>query len=231
MIHNKQNPLSNSPANVLSANEKLTSYVLIAANIIPLIGVLFYDWDVVNIMLLYWLENIIIGVINILRIAFLSNDASFKTGFKERVFNILFFTFHYGMFCAAHGTLLFELLDINVPGVDSLFSPIDFIVNGVAVFSFIFALIGIKTVFALFAFVLSHGFSLLSHFFMGSEKEQLSPRKIMGMPYKRIFALHIGLLIGVVLLEEFGSPVFLMAALVLAKIFVDVLYHRKEHRQ
>ena len=43
---------------------------LLAANAIPLFGVLFLEWDAFFIVLLYWSENLVIGFYNILKIAF-----------------------------------------------------------------------------------------------------------------------------------------------------------------
>ena len=42
---------------------------LIVANLIPLIGVLFFGWSVWNILIVYWLENGIVGVFNVLKMA------------------------------------------------------------------------------------------------------------------------------------------------------------------
>ena len=39
---------------------------LIAANLAPLFGVLFFGWDAAAIVLLYWIENLIIGAYNVL---------------------------------------------------------------------------------------------------------------------------------------------------------------------
>lgn len=44
--------------------------VLILANLIPLVGVLFWDWSVFEVVVLYWLENVIIGGIYILKMTF-----------------------------------------------------------------------------------------------------------------------------------------------------------------
>ena len=43
-------------------------WVLIGANLIPLFGVLAWDWSTFEVVILYWLENVIIGAINILKI-------------------------------------------------------------------------------------------------------------------------------------------------------------------
>jgi len=60
----------------------LAIWVLIVANLAPLAGVLFGDWDVFEVVLIYWMENVIIGIINILKMAVCSPDLKsfdFKT--------------------------------------------------------------------------------------------------------------------------------------------------------
>ena len=47
----------------------ITVLFLIAVNLIPLFGVLFFGWSLFSIMFLYWIENGIIGFFNILKIA------------------------------------------------------------------------------------------------------------------------------------------------------------------
>ena len=46
----------------------ITVLFLIAVNLIPLFGVLFFGWSLFSIMFLYWIENGIIGFFNILKI-------------------------------------------------------------------------------------------------------------------------------------------------------------------
>ena len=42
---------------------------LVVANAIPLIGVLFLGWNVWTILTIYWLENGVVGVFNVLKMA------------------------------------------------------------------------------------------------------------------------------------------------------------------
>ncbi len=42
---------------------------LIAVNMMPLFGVLFFGWSLFSVMFLYWIENGIIGFFNIFKIA------------------------------------------------------------------------------------------------------------------------------------------------------------------
>lgn len=48
---------------------KLTESVimLIGANLIPVIGVVWWGWNTTDIVMLYWAENGIIGIFNILK--------------------------------------------------------------------------------------------------------------------------------------------------------------------
>jgi len=44
-----------------------SAIVLLVANAIPVIGVLFFGWSLLTILVLYWLENGIIGFWNVPR--------------------------------------------------------------------------------------------------------------------------------------------------------------------
>jgi hypothetical protein len=45
-----------------------TVYSLIVANLIPLAGVLFFGWSLFETMVVYWLENGVIGFFNLFKI-------------------------------------------------------------------------------------------------------------------------------------------------------------------
>ncbi|MDZ7706958.1 MAG: DUF6498-containing protein [Trueperaceae bacterium] len=80
---------------------------LVAANLVPLIGVGFFDWRLYDVMLIYWLENGVIGVFTVARMA---------TAAEER-FSALalvpFFTVHYGLFWTVHGVFVVSLFGID----------------------------------------------------------------------------------------------------------------------
>jgi len=207
-------------------NERFTSIILLCANVVPLIGVLFFDWDLQTVMLLYWIENLIVGLTNIVRILFMAQSPHLK----NRLFSAAFFTVHYGLFCMAHGSLLFNMLDIEIAGITGTVSPIDMVQNLPAVYLFLQQTMGASASVALIGMLLSHGFSLNTHYFKAGERHRLTVSKAMHMPYQRIIVMHIGLMGGVFLIEEFGATVLLLVALVAAKIGFDFVFHRKEHR-
>ena len=46
-----------------------SAIALVIANAIPLVGVLFFGWSLITILVLYWVENGIVGFWNIPKIA------------------------------------------------------------------------------------------------------------------------------------------------------------------
>jgi hypothetical protein len=108
-----------------------SSYVavaaLILANLVPLIGVLWFGWDVWGILIIYWLENGIYGAFNVLKMrkAEGSDESPIAAAETRRQLStykmngrspsgsskavlIPFFIMHYGMFWVVHG--IFVLL-------------------------------------------------------------------------------------------------------------------------
>ena len=47
---------------------------LVVANVVPLVGVLWFGWDLFGVMWLYWAENGIIGAYALLRILTASGE-------------------------------------------------------------------------------------------------------------------------------------------------------------
>ncbi|MBI4287679.1 MAG: hypothetical protein HY671_04520 [Chloroflexi bacterium] len=84
--------------------KKPTVIILIIANLLPIYGVLFLGWEVFPLLLLFWTENIMIGVFNILKIAICSPASPVK--WIAKIFVIPFFTFHYAVFMLVHGILI-----------------------------------------------------------------------------------------------------------------------------
>jgi len=77
--------------------------LFVVANLLPLVGVLFWDWDVFFLLLLFWCENVIIGLFGIARIIVSgTNENTF-----EGLFLPVFFLIHYGGFMFGHFMVLF----------------------------------------------------------------------------------------------------------------------------
>ncbi len=183
---------------------------LVLANLIPVIGVLFWNWDIFYLLLLFWCENVVIGFFGILKVL-LSGGG---------VFTSVFFAVHYGGFMFGHIMILFSLFS-GLGGYDSRSMSehellLDAILNKVTPLPII----------ALFA---SHAVSFATNFLRSNERDALSPSEAMALPYKRMVITHVALIAGGFFLSKLGQPLVGLLLLVGMKIALDVTFHRREH--
>lgn len=195
-------------------SSKPTLAFLLLANVVPLVMVFAEAWSVAEIMLTYWLENVVIGVLNLIRIALCQNPK----GVIQKLFVMGFFTFHYGMFTMAHGAILFSLLvddQLNIGfGPEMVFE----VVNTLHLWL------------PLLALFVSHGFSLIWHYLREGEYKRLNIATLMMRPYGRVVLLHIVALVGGLVVSKLGAPVFALILLIALKTFVDAKIHLRVHR-
>ncbi len=215
--------------------KRASSLVLILANLIPVIGVFLFDWDVLSILLLYWAENVVIGVLNVARMRACETGDILQEllaganrpipdeirqqlpqipGKALKFVLIPFFIMHYGMFCFGHLTAVIGIFG-NArlgSGVGSALAELwqpAFWVAVVAVFA-------------------SHLYSYFANFIGEGEYKRSSLRLLMTRPYGRIIAMHIAIVLGAGLVIWLGSPLPMLLILILIKTFVDLRLHEKE---
>jgi Family of unknown function (DUF6498) len=162
---------------------------LVVANAIPLIGVVFLGWSVWNILVIYWLENGIVGVLNVLKMAraegptlegpgpmtFQVNGRPASTMAKAAL--IPFFVLHYGIFWFVHGIFVFTLPLFASISAEPLATPMTLSAGSIA--------------FAAVALAVSHGLSYWWNFLRGGEYRRVSAAGQMFAPYRRLIALHL----------------------------------------
>ncbi|MDA8968784.1 DUF6498-containing protein [bacterium] len=185
---------------------------LLIANLIPLWGVFFKGWSSQEVLIVYWLENVAVGLINIFKI--LTNRHE-KTLRPAALFLAVFFTVHYGIFTFVHGAFVFSEL------------------NG---FTMMDATAGMKQAFidyniVFLGFLASHLFSFVVNYHGKGEAKRLELAKVMFLPYPRIFVLHLTIILGGMLVMALGSPAALVVLLVILKTIGDVMLHLREHRK
>lgn len=199
--------------------------ILVLGNLPPLAGVMFWGWNVGDVVLVYWLENVIIGAINILRLLTSTGSTEDVTAgpvgtFASRLFLAGFFSVHYGMFCYVHGIFIVSFFGDEalrafghdlVGAVSSVLSDRMFAV-------------------AIAGLAVSHLFSYFHNFLGRGEGRHADPRMIMIRPYGRIVVVHLFILAGAALASAFGSQAIVMMLFVVLKVTVDGIFHLKERK-
>ncbi|MHC4325414.1 MAG: DUF6498-containing protein [Planctomycetota bacterium] len=206
---------------------------LLAANAIPLFGVLFLGWDAFYIVLLYWTENLVIGFYNVLKIVFAG--ASRPAGHLGKLFLVPFFIVHYGGFTAIHGFFVLALFHKNGQGppMGGMDWPcfLVFVQMLFRVISYMYSVIPSQVRLAVLALFISHGVSFVQNYLLKREYATARPDKLMGSPYGRIVVMHIAILAGGFLTMALGSPALLLVVLVVLKTILDVGLHNREHKK
>ncbi|MEA3245189.1 MAG: DUF6498-containing protein [Gemmatimonadota bacterium] len=188
---------------------------LLVSNSLPLLGVLFFGWQVFPLLFLYWFENVVVGVMNVARM--LTAQPASSSNWALKLFLVPFFCFHYGMFTMVHGIFVF-----------ALFGPASraFFPNAAAVRSVASGTNGL--VVAIVAIVSSHLFSFIWNYLRGGEYRRASPALLMAQPYARVMVMHVVVLGGAFAVAAIGSPLPALIILVVLKTGVDLAAHRAE---
>jgi hypothetical protein len=202
----------------------LPQLALLLANLVPVFGVLYLDWDVGSIVVLYWAENLVVGFYTLLRML--------TVGQLGAVPIALFFCVHYGGFCAGHGMFVLELTGYagelssqphSWPG------PLVLIEMFIDLSQQVLAAAPRQFLWACLALLIGHGASFLLLFIGQQEYRSSTVKQLMSAPYKRIAILHMAIIAGGFLVQSLGSPLGLLLALVALKIFMDIMLHNRSH--
>lgn len=188
---------------------------LVVANLVPLAGVLWFGWSIWTILTIYWLENGIVGVFNVMKMAAVSGAG--------KVAMIPFFVVHYGMFWLVHGIFVLTLPTF-LPfgsGAEGLDPTVDSALASPNFVSIVVAGIGL---------FISHGVSYLLNFIRGGEYRRVSATDLMGAPYRRVVILHLTIIFGAFAVAMTGSQLLPLLILIALKTSVDLAFHLREHR-
>jgi len=200
--------------------------LLVVVNLLPLLGVLVFGWDVAALMVLYWSENLVLGFYTLLKMLVVSPLGGLGLG--------AFFCIHYGGFCAVHGLFIATLLlDEGIDPMPDEPWPLFLVFPQLLINVVRQVLVHAppEWMFAFAALYVSHGVSFIFNFLLGGERHEVKSSQLMSAPYGRIVILHIAILLGGFAVIALGQPLGMMLVLVLLKLGLDVMLHLREHRR
>ena len=199
---------------------------LVVANAIPLFGVLFLGWNVWTILTIYWLENGVVGVFNILKMAKAAGPE--PTGRAAMLYNGRAGRRPAPRQGDPHPVLRRPLRHLlgrprhlrpdpaAVPGVRRRERRDRHRPGAVA-----FVLIGLA---------ISHGVSYRLNYIGRGEYLRTSVSAQMSAPYGRLMVLHLTIIVGGMAIAMTGAPSAAVLILVLLKTALDLGLHLAEHR-
>lgn len=201
---------------------RVTITSLAGANLLLLIGAVQWGWRPLDLLLLYWLENGVIAAFNVPKVLLAVKHSDDTASFDDvsfdwdgvklllHVFLTCFsFLLVYGFFWIANG-LIVLLLALLVIGSGWTVSVSPFVI-----------ILGLGSLLA------SHVVSFVANYLFGEEYRNVTPRGQMEHLYGRVAVLYVTIVLGVAI-ETVGSPVGLIALLVVLKTGLDVRPHLRD---
>ena len=189
--------------------------MLVALNLIPMIGVLFWDWHSFDLIFLYWMENVVIGIFTLVRM--IARPYNHFIGAVFPLFFAPFFAVHYGGFTWGHGSFLI-----------SQFAPDD-IQGGTFLESVLAVVHSEQMLIALGSLMLLHLLDWVRDLYQhGLGADGL--KDLMTKPYRRIIVLHITIIGSGFALGALNEPLAGLMLLVVLKTGFDIYHWHKDNK-
>ena len=197
---------------------------LVFANAVPLVGVVVLGWNLHSLLVGYWLESGAVGVTAVAKVlraegtddpgelpslSFNDRPVDSLVGHPNRLI-ALFFVSHYGVFWITHGVFVL-LFPVIIRGLEPA-SP-----RVVAA--------------AALSLAAYHAVSYRINYLGEREYEWNGPVTLMVEPYRRVFVLHVTIVLGAFAVAAIGAPVGALVVMVLAKTGLDLRGHWREHER
>ena len=197
-----------------------SSVAILLGNVFVIVCALVFKWGVFPLVLLYWLENGLIGVVNVIKMV--TNDSgSGPTKIWLKVIMAPFFCFHYFGFWVAHGVFVFAMFG-GEGSFQSTLPSVNDVLAVVVEWGLLWALVGA---------IISHVFSLVyNYYYVGLYRRQ-TMTELMGAPYARVAVLHMFIIACGFIVQSFGEPFGAILLLTVMKTVADLVAHNVEHSE
>lgn len=192
----------------------LTRIFFLLANLLPLYGVWFWNWDAKQIFLVYCLESVIVGLMTIGRMTltglFASSSSQTSTNSGSAwVGLVLFFIVHYGFFLAIQMGIFFGVSNM-IPRARGPFETIQAIPSVMSLQSWMMLL-------ALWA---AYMMDLVMNFMIPKKFHETNIYMEMFRPYPRVVVQQFVVIIGSFFLL-FGAAKIFIAVFIAVKLWVE----------
>ncbi len=219
--------------------------MLVLVNIIPALGVLFFDWDVFVIVGIYWAETIIVGFYALLKFVFAQTQI---VSIRKKLMVTPLFLLLFGWFISAFGIFIIfffvvfpseflkdptltlpmpenDLFKVHWPGPLLLFQL------GIESGRIIYYTMPKRAIFVVFCLMISHGLSFIIDYILRGGRNYRNFRIEMRDPVARVLILHISLMIGGFLILIFKPHVTILVCMVLLKCLIDAKLYLSQQKK
>jgi len=184
----------------------ISDFALIAANLLPVIGVWFLGWRATEAFIVYALETLILGILTILKMLIVTfvrkKDkwyANGGTSLQSGFFFILFFILHFGLFALVQTTIFSQTAKITPPNSSLTYF-----------FFHWYTYVNQDVAYMLCAFIVSYLVKSFIPFLSKGEYKTVPIMLIMFQPYGRIFVQQFTVILGSLFLSLGLDQIFIL---------------------
>ena len=190
----------------INKNDKIPLLILIIVNLLPIFSVFFLNWDVIDILFLYWFENFVLFTTNLLKMNNLKKNTKNKITIRRINDMIYFFSGNFGGLTLIHGVVIFVSFGLPSHYNWSLFL-------------------------AMFSLTVSHFISYSRNFLKNDETKIGLATKLFLQPYKRLLPTHVAVILCALYISNSSKNYIGLFSLVILKIVIDAILHIIEHKK
>jgi hypothetical protein len=192
---------------------------LILANLIPILGIFFFDWSLFSVLIAYWAETGIIFLYALAKRVYILFNNKKKEDISEALSSIIIIIAIYGCFMIIHFAFILDLA-YPLSGIQTTMS---------GVFKEYMKEITLMAI----VFLISHGQSFYFNFIKNKEAEKIGVKEVLSEDARelttRFFFMQLVIFFGWAILELTKGPIYLYILFILGKILIDLNGHRKKH--
>lgn len=209
------------PPGGAGAPGRVTQAWIVLMNLVPVAGVLFFGWNAILLLLFYWIETVVVGIVNALKLTVLAlHERAPRPARAVAWFFVPFFCLHFGIFCMVHGAFVMGMSvfgDMQASTQDAGFPGLDVVA---------FALAQLQadedlrvSVLAMVAFQVG---SFVALWLLGGQWRETNPIRQMMEPYGRVFVMHATIFVAAIPVILFGQDLLAVVALAVLKTGLEL---------
>jgi hypothetical protein len=218
---------------------------LVVANAVPIVGVLWLDWDALVVVVVYWAESLIVAFYSILKCIL---APARRVKMIKKLMGVPVFLWFFGWFTSGHVLAIFfffvifpqeflhlpsrtdavpegDFLKVSWPGPLGLFEL------GVDVVRILYYILPRAIILPLCCLMASHGISFVVDYLVKGARHSAKFPQVLVEPFSRVVVLHIAIMIGGFLSLILWPHVTILVCLVIFKCWMDAVLHLRRCRK
>lgn len=199
------------------------AFPLILANIIVLIGVLFWGWEIINVIFLYWVETIILSLFSIAKITLLIYvNLSNTNGFLAKTVNLVGYLILGMIYLSFLVFLLYMILWFLSPttktGLQMSIKDYSFVINYTQYY-----------ILAIIVIFYKHGSNFIKNYIWKKEFGLLTIEQITNQTLIHLTIFSIFFAISIIYAIYFGKSTYFIVVIIIGKLAANLFYYKDSY--